>query len=209
MPEFAIITPTIGRETLKRCFITMQHQVRKDFMQIVVGDGPQPEWVKQECLKYGCRYVETEIKEGFYGTAPRNYVLELLESGALGEYKYVLFLDDDNLLLEPALYNIHETIQKHNSPPLIWHDILFTNKFQTKYFILPQGREPLKEGDWDSLNCIYRADIIRGLRWKAIYNHDWQFAREAAARAEGRLVKCDGIGAVHFLSWDTFDLKKP
>jgi glycosyltransferase involved in cell wall biosynthesis len=210
MPEFAIITPTIGRQVLKRCLMTMEHQVHKDYVQIVVGDGPQEPWVAQECDRPHIKFVETTKKESFYGTEPRNAALKLIESGQFGDVGYVLFVDDDNLLLEPALYNLHLTIQSYGRPPLLWHEILFTNKYKTTYYVLPKCGEPVKDGDWDSLSGAYRADVISGLRWKAIYNHDLIYAMEAGLRAGGApWVKCEGIGAVHCLSWDTYDQRPP
>lgn len=210
MPEFAIITPTIGRQVLKRCLMTMEHQVHKDYLQIVVGDGPQEEWVAQECERFGVRFIDTLKKEGFYGTAPRNKALDLIERGEFGDFRYILFLDDDNLLLEPTLYNLHGTIQAYENPALIWHEILFTNKYKTSYYVLPKCGEPMKDGDWDSLSAVYRADVIDGLRWKPVYNHDLLFAKEATLRAGGApWVKCEGVGAVHCLSWDTYDQRPP
>lgn len=209
MPDFAIITPTIGRDTLSRCLGMMRHQVLKDFdyIQIVVGDGPQQ--IREQCeAEPHVVYMETTVKEGFYGTAPRNAALEAIEKGKFGNVAYILFVDDDNLLLEPALYNIMATIQRSNRPPLLWQDILFTNKYKTEYCIMPSGGKPVVEGDWDSLSGIYRADVIHGLRWKAVYRHDYLFALEAQVRSGGApWVKCPGIGGVHCLSWDTYELK--
>lgn len=206
MPEFAIVTPTIGRDTLTRCLITMRHQIVKDYLQIVIGDGPQEPHVKEQCLKEErVHYIETQVKENFYGTTPRNMALETIESGKLGKFNYILFLDDDNILLESALYNILNTAIDNNKPPLIWHDILFTNKFETKYSIMPKGGVPLMERDFDGLNCIFRSDIIHGLRFGKSYDHDFQFAKLASERANGQWVKCNDIGGVHCLSWDTYD----
>lgn len=206
MPEFAIITPTIGRDTLRRCLITMRHQILTDYLQIVVGDGHQEPWVKEECAREErVHYFETAAKEGFYGTAPRNAALELLESGALGEFGYVLFVDDDNVLLEPSLYNLREQVVNHDRPPLLWYDVLFTNKYKKQYYVIPECRKPLVQGDWDGLNSVFRADVIRGLRWKPVYSHDYLFACEASERAGYQWVRCEGVGAVHHLSWDTYE----
>jgi glycosyltransferase involved in cell wall biosynthesis len=207
--RFAIITPTIGREVLKRCLITMKHQVHNDFLHIVVGDGPQDKWVVDECSAHNCYYTNTEVKEGFYGAAPRNHALKLIESGNLGYFDYICFVDDDNVLLESALYNVAKHVKDNNNPPLVWHDILFTNKYKTIYYVMPKYGKPLIEGDWDFLNCFFRSDVIRGIRVKQEYNHDHLFTTEVDVRAGHKWSKCDGIGGVHFLSWDTYELKKP
>ncbi len=207
--RFAIITPTIGRDTLKRCLITMKHQVYKNFLHIVVGDGPQEEWVEKATKENGCHYFCLSKAEKYYGIAPRNAALDLIESGKLGEFDYILFLDDDNILLEPALYNVNKTAVENDLPPLIWQDILFTNKFNTEYFVLPKCGKPLIQGDWDSLSGIFKSDILKGLRMKQEYAHDVLFAIEASNRADNKWVKTNGIGGVHFLSWDTWELPKP
>jgi glycosyltransferase involved in cell wall biosynthesis len=207
--RFAIITPTIGRATLSRCLITMAQSVYKDFEHFVVGDGPQSDWVKKQAFQHRCQYLETPKREGFYGTGPRNFALEAIESGAYGAFDYIVFVDDDNVLLEPTLYNIVHGPAKSMRPGIIWWDVLFTNKYMTRYDLLPKGREPLVQGDWDSLSAAYRADAVRSLRWRAVYRHDWEYGHAALSAARGSITRLDMVGGVHFLSWDTYEPEKP
>lgn len=207
--RFAVITPTIGRATLSRCLMTMTQSVYKDFVHFVVGDGPQGDWVKKQAFQHRCEYLQTPEREGFYGTAPRNLALAVIESGDHGVFDYIVFVDDDNVLLEPTLYNIVHGAAKVNRPGIIWWDVLFTNKYMTRYDILPKCRAPLVQGDWDSLSAAYRADAVRGLRWKSVYRHDWEYGKEALAAAGGSITKLDMVGGVHFLSWDTYEPEKP
>lgn len=74
---------------------------------------------------------------------------------------------------------------------------------------MPRAGKPLVQGDWDALNALYRSDVIRGLRWKPVYSHDWLFSQEASRRAGGQWTKIGGVGGVHFLSWDTYELPRP
>lgn len=195
----------------------MRHLIVKtsyEYVHLVVGDGCQPgaqAIVRRESLddNFGrLKYSETRVAEGFYGTAPRNLGLELVESGRYGQIDYVIFLDDDNLLLEPALYNLNATIRDNNFPPLVWHDIIFTNKYTTDYKVFPLGGKPVVQGDWDSLSGIYKLDAVRGLRWEPVYEHDFLFAKAAQEKANASWVKCPGIGAVHCVSWDTYEQEK-
>lgn len=205
MCRFGIITPTIGRDVLKRCLLTMKHQVYRNFLHIVVGDGKQNEWVRKECEENQCYYFETNNADKFYGAGPRNAALDLIESGKLSHFDYIFFLDDDNILLEPALYNAAKIVCDNNAPPLMWQDILFTNKYNTTYYILPNGKEPLHEGDWDNLNCFYRSDIILGNRFERHYSQDYLFSKSASEKCDHKWIKCPGVGGIHFLSWDTFE----
>jgi glycosyltransferase involved in cell wall biosynthesis len=206
--RFAIITPTIGRETLVRCLMTMANSVYKDYVHFVVGDGPQTVWVKKKAFKYNAVYLETPKSEGFYGTAPRNLALETIESGKYGPFDYILYVDDDNVLLEPTLYNIVHGPAKEKRPDIIWWPVLFTNKYMTRYDLLPKGGKPLIQGDWDSLSAAYRTESARGVRWEAVYRHDWLYGNEVARRCDRYVEKLDMVGGVHFLSWDTYEPEK-
>jgi glycosyltransferase involved in cell wall biosynthesis len=181
----------------------MRNQVYKDFVHIVVGDGPQENWVERDCREYGCHYFNTPVRENAYGAGPCNAGIDLIESGKLGPIDYVLFLDDDNILLELALYNINMTAEKNGRPPLIWQDILFSNRYYSEYFILPKCGEPLTQGDWDSLNCIIRTDLLNNLRFQPTYIRDYLMSVQLNSRADNKWVKAPGVGGIHFLSWDT------
>lgn len=205
MPRFCVITPTIGRESLKRCIASLETQMYRDFVQVVVGDGPQPEWVRTYCEEnMGCfaQYLETPVKEakGAFGAAPRNFALDHLPP-----CDYVCFVDDDNELLETALYQIMKAAMDNGNPPLLYQEILFTNKFMEKYVVFPKDVLLVAERGWDLLNGIYRRDVIGGTRFAPEYRGDFLFAEEITKRVNVPWVKVAGIGGIHHLSWDTFD----
>lgn len=204
MPRFCVITPTIGRESLRRCIASLEHQMYRDFEHIVVGDGPQADWVHQLCAEKKSRYLATPAKapKGQFGAAPRNFVLDQLPP-----CDYVLFLDDDNVLLEPSLYRYNEEIVAGNSPPLLYQEIIFTSKYTTDYVVLPRSHDRLVvEREWDLLNGLFRRDVVATVRFKPSYRGDYQFARETWEFAKfAPWTWSKTIGGVHHLSWDTYD----
>jgi len=93
-PTFTIVTPTIGRPTLKRTLDTIVPQLRDGDEMLVVGDGPQPaayEMVRQlnsplvHYWEYGPVFN--------YGNPQRNIAIERATA------QWLHFIDDDD---EPA-----------------------------------------------------------------------------------------------------------
>lgn len=191
MSRFCIITPTIGRQSLKRCVESLDGQIFRDFIHIVSGDGPQNPWVGKYCAERKLVYMETPVKEksGSYGAAPRNLALR-----SMPKCDYVFFLDDDNVLLEPALYQMNMASVEANDPPLLYQDII------------PKSFRLVVEGEWDLLNGIYRSDVVRGVDFKPSYKNDFLFAQDVVARlpAGTPWIKVKGVGGIHHLSWDTY-----
>lgn len=206
---FWIITPTIGRQTLRRCVESVKAQMYLDFSHIVVGDGPQLDWVEEFCTDNGVQYFETKSKDakGSYGASPRNLALDLLISrGVSTTSSYVVFLDDDNVLLEPALYQASHSIFNNENPPLLYQDILFTNKYTEEYCIFPKSDQLVIEKQWDLLNGIYRIDTLLGIKFKPVYNNDFLFTKEVVEKlGNPGWIKTKGVGGVHHLSWDTYE----
>lgn len=202
--RFAIVTPTIGRRDLWRCVQSLQSQVFKDYRQIIVGDGPQSDDVKKFVSTVSeAVYLETPKQTKNFGCEQRNVALQAIED----EYPadYVLFLDDDNVLLESALYNIHWTAVNNVQPPLMYQTVCFINKFITKYILFPSAMPP-EQAKWDGMNGIYRSDVVRGLRWVPGYAHDFFFTQAAITKAGSPFIEVEGINGIHHLSWDTYAL---
>lgn len=201
--RFGIITPTIGRKHLRRCVESINDQVIRDHHHIVIGDGPQDPWVRECCVANGAKYFELPERMRESGTYCRNFALNLLETDFPCDY--VMFIDDDNMLFESACHNVFHTANANGNPPLLYHEIVFSNVYFTKYFVIPRQMPP-KQGDWDGMNGIYRSDMVRGLRWDAIYSHDFLFSQKVIERVgHSNFVKVDGLAGVHFTSWDTIN----
>lgn len=203
--RFVIITPTIGRNPLRRCVSAITEQVWTDYRQIVVGDGPQESWVKEFVESHSqCIYLETLTRTNNWGCDPRNLALEKIETDYPADY--IIFVDDDNVLLESALHNIHWKAISLGEPPLLCQDICFLNKYTTKYVVYPTVMPP-EQTKWDGLNGIYRADVVKGLRWIPGYAHDFFFTKEAMKKAGVEdFPKVEGINGIHHLSWDTYTI---
>lgn len=192
--RFFIITPTVGRDSIKSCIKSVTSQTFTNYIHLVVGDGPLPSWVREYCEGAGSRYMELPEKKGVWGAHARNLALETLENGQ--DATYVVFLDDDNILFPWALENLNKASQ--GDPKLIYQPIVHYRRWDNVWWSLPTEMPP-KKCFWDTLNGCYRADVIAGLRWNFEYEHDFHFAQEAIAKAGTNLfVKAsDSPGGLH------------
>jgi len=83
----AVITPTWGRHEvlLNRCIPSVQAQTYRDFVHVIVSDGPDP-----ALFAILPDLLELPEHAGGLGAAARNYGVEHTES------ELIAFLDDDN-----------------------------------------------------------------------------------------------------------------
>src|SRR5262245_59399290 len=97
--SIAIITPTIGRSSLRQAFESAIHQMGAADEWWVVGDGRRPT-ARAVVKSFGdsrLRYCEHYDRASRYGNAQRNFAM----SRAMADY--FVFLDDDDVLLPRAL----------------------------------------------------------------------------------------------------------
>ncbi len=157
MKTFAIVTPTIGRQNLTETLNSVQWQTWRSFVHVVIGDGPQSEQTTNEirdierreptCI----RYAELPQKMGCFGSPCRNMALEMIESENLAEY--VVFLDDDNIMLPGSLQRFVEAIYRYNSPEVLYQKTIYRNeKLQISWTDFP-----LKNIYWDDDGGVYYA----------------------------------------------------
>lgn len=98
-PKITVITPTFCRdmEIVNRCIGSVRVQTEKNWEHIICSDGEKESQVADLVSSYGddrLKYFYTDSrKEGDYGNNVRNEMLKK----ARGEY--VVFLDDDNLII--------------------------------------------------------------------------------------------------------------
>lgn len=178
--KFAIITPTIGRNDLRACIRSVRSQLFPDYIHLVGSDGPGPGWAKSFCDSEGVRYIEFPEKRGAWGAHVRNDLLQIVENENLAEY--VLFLDDDNQLNSQALELAHEAIENNGYPPLLYQRVLYYRRWDDTWCCMPMTMPPQK-CFWDTLNGIYRHDVIKGVRWGLEYEHDFRFSQDAIQKA--------------------------
>ena len=183
--KFLIITPTIpGREDrLKRCIDSIVHQRVNgkpfaDYVHVVVGDGFTPRVEGPYVLK-------SQSRGGFWGNPIRNEILAEYHAhlgerllGVNGEY--VLFVDDDNILLPGCFQRLCE----HNEDIIISQMLCMGPK--ERQYTIP-GAHEIRCGTLGSLNYCIRLSITEGCTWpEEKYEADWDFY--AACRAKTKNV---------------------
>ncbi len=192
-PKFVIITPTYpGRiEKLANAVASVKSQTFKgSFTHVVIGDGPTPE-AAALCKEQGVIYEEVE-KSGNWGYACRNLALDKYEA------ERYLFLDDDNVLLPSCLKSINAFCERED-PVFLISKILFYDKFDKYWLVLPKGDFPMP-GDVDMLNFCIKEDIAKTLRFKKEHKHelDWYYAYGCLDMTGGQFKILDEVVAVYF-----------
>jgi glycosyltransferase involved in cell wall biosynthesis len=194
--KFAVITPTVGRDSLRSALMSVKSQTYGDVIHLVIGDGPQKPHVKQWCDAAGARYIELSETGGCHGAKARNRAMEEIENGNLADY--LIFLDDDNVFFPSTIERYEKGCRDRNNPPMLYQKVIFRNQFNDHWLELPRYNVFPQLGDWDSLNGCFRADIVRGMRWDCNYNHDYILAQRVKEKTGQEFVLIDGHAGVHF-----------
>lgn len=106
MALITIITPTYKRNlsVVLRCVESVKSQTFKDYEHIVCSDGYFDEKIQEESILRNFKYMFSPANLGNYGAGIRTFVQNQTDS------KYLVFLDDDNILysnyLEKMISNI-------------------------------------------------------------------------------------------------------
>jgi glycosyltransferase involved in cell wall biosynthesis len=178
-----IITPTIKRDPniIKRCIESVNGQSYTNWEHIMISDCPAEQHVidliEQMPNKDKRRYLFND--SGYYGTwgaIPRNMGINSADQNS----KYIIFLDDDNIIFPHHLRTMVDLIGDkkaalcsiyHNGPlnlQLIpeYQEML---KHKTLSFIL--SGEVQTVGRIDSLNIFVRKDIMQKCGWTINTNY--------------------------------------
>lgn len=160
MVSIGVITPTIGRQSLRAMLDRLLPQLDVQDRVMIVGDGPQP--VAQaivDSLNSGLiRYSEHGPIRN-YGNPQRN--IAIAESAT----DYVMFVDDDDLPMPAAIKDIKAGILAHPGLPLMFRmqgplDVLWRMKkvevcnVSGQMFVVPNVKE--RVGLWSGR---YEADL--------------------------------------------------
>lgn len=115
MPSIGIITPTIGRPSLRAMLDRLLPQLDAKDQVLIIGDGPQPAAKAiVDSLKSGLiRYWEHGPIRN-YGNPQRN--LAIAES----TNDYVMFVDDDDLPAPQAIQAVKAAAAAHPGLPLMF-----------------------------------------------------------------------------------------
>lgn len=193
--RFAIITPTIGRDSLRSALLSVKSQTFASYVHLVIGDGPQQPYVRHWCDSTGARYLELPESGKCWGAKARDLGMETIEKEALADY--VVFLDDDNIFFPTALERYEKSIRALMEPAMLFQKVVFHNQFNDGWLEVPRSMPP-KMADWDSLNACYRSDVVAGMRWECDYNHDYLLAQQVIDKTGEQFHMVDGYAGVHF-----------
>lgn len=112
-PTICIITPTIGRPSLRQTLESVS--LANNDHWIVVGDGPNTQaraiWASVPTRGY---YTETLTAYGDYGNALRDRAM------MWATQDYLIFLDDDDVIVPGGIDIIKHEIKEHYPRPIIF-----------------------------------------------------------------------------------------
>lgn len=111
MVNLSVIMPTIGRSTLKAAIGSVLPELTDKDELIVIADGPSTV-ARIACEKAGARYMEIDSPVKDLGATPRDKAIET----AKGDY--LVFVDDDDLMLQGAVNAIKVAIDPEEPPSL-------------------------------------------------------------------------------------------
>ena len=115
-PSICIITPTIGRPSLRVALQSIELSPLDQW--IVVGDGTQPAAREIASTLFahedGVYYFETSTGRGDSGNPLRDLAM------TWGYQDYFLFLDDDDVFVPNARRIINEELKRHFGAPVIF-----------------------------------------------------------------------------------------
>lgn len=113
--NLTVITPTIGRDSLKRMMDVLVPQLEDGDESIVIGDGPQPN-ARRIVEAYNSRKI-TYLEHGpirNYGNPQRNLAISM----AKGDYLF--FVDDDDQVLQDCLAGVKRIASEFPGKPLMF-----------------------------------------------------------------------------------------
>lgn len=130
--RLTVITPTVGRDSLRDTLASIAPQLRKGDEHLVIGDGSQPD-AAAICAEFVVSYHDGPSSRT-YGTLQRDYGIDI----AKGEY--VAFCDDDDVFTPDALDTIRAAIAEHPNTPLLF-------RMATPYYGVLWADKAVREGN--------------------------------------------------------------
>jgi len=114
-PTVSIITPTIGRDSLKVMLSGLLPQLSQGDEVLIIGDGPQPNAKKivDEIASAFITYWESPPIRN-YGNPQRN------EAIARAKASHIMFVDDDDTVKPTAIATVKKCLAKHPDDPMMF-----------------------------------------------------------------------------------------
>jgi len=119
-PSICIITPTIGRPTLRRTLESGAADLGSNDLWIIFGDGLQTDAIETcEGVDFGCKtaFMESITTLGDYGNPLRDQAM------SVATQDYFIFLDDDDVFAPGAIPIIKREIAEHHPRPIMFRMI--------------------------------------------------------------------------------------
>lgn len=186
-PLVTVVTPTFRRDPaiVARCIDCMRLQDEPSWEQLVCSDGEEEgairdlvDWIGDERVSYWhtrIRYPEA------YGTTVRNEMLRIARG------RYVMFLDDDNVIVPTYLSRMVAAIAAEDRDFAVCRVVHFgpLNEAETGPPPIVLTGDPLKKFHIDTLQFMVRTDVMQACRWnvEAGYLSDGVTFEALAARA--------------------------
>ena len=166
-PLVSVITPTYKRDAkiISHCIDCMKLQTVKDWEQLICSDGSEEEHVKELVRMVGDSRVSycftQDKKDGDYGNTVRSEMLKKARG------RYVLFCDDDNLILPDYFEKMIKAIEDAKVDFAVCKVIHFgpLNESQMgKPPIVLMGN-PVKLYHVDPLQILVKREVMLDIGW--------------------------------------------
>lgn len=165
-PLISVLTPTYNRyDELKNAINSVIDQTYNNWEMLVCSDG-EDDNVKNIIESYNnnlIKYYYTE-RTNNWGSTQRNFLTKTCGG------KYVIYLDDDNILYPNALQDIINNIDENTGM------IISKIDYDGLYYQLPIGNE-ITLGKIDTLNAVVDKRYIKYISWKNYVGHDYEFIK--------------------------------
>lgn len=165
-PLFSILTPTYKRyDDLPKAINCILNQTYNNWEMLICSDGKDDK-VEELIKNYNdskIRYFYTE-KTNDHGATQRNYLTELSKG------KFLIYLDDDNIVYSNLLQVLHENIRENIG--------MFIYKIDYDGL---DHRLPVEDkivlGKIDTLNFCVEKRFTKNAKWKNYIEHDYEIIK--------------------------------
>lgn len=165
-----IITVTYNRskEVLKRCLDCVESQTFKDWHHLVIVDDETiDQHISSHLLKmYSCQkreFLALGYHSNNWGNSPRQFAIEYTKDHS----KFIVFLDDDNVVFPNYLDTFMTYFQKHPSHDLVICRIIHLGPLPSFHCPPPKildGNPPVLQ-NIDTLQVCLRSHIAKTFGW--------------------------------------------
>ena len=142
--RLTVITPTVGRDSLRATLASIAPQLHDGDEHLVIGDGAQPNAAAM-CAEYGAIYHDGPQTHD-YGAAQRDVGISLAQGD------WLLFCDDDDTFTPGALATVRQVVVDNPTMPhlfrmryrasgvVLWQDdVVCEGNVGTPMIVVPAG----------------------------------------------------------------------